>query len=127
MFPFSWYFSYWNNDAPRHSGFKFQVLALSLLCEMTIVQLFLVFTGMTNHFIFHIRWICIFRLLYFNLFSASFCVIFLSDDIATSTGKQIWSVLFFNYYVWPISQNLSLCCVPLHSTALLYLHVHTLP
>jgi hypothetical protein len=29
-FPFSWYFS-WTSGAPHHSGFKFHIVALSLL------------------------------------------------------------------------------------------------
>jgi hypothetical protein len=36
---------------------------------------------MTNHFMFHILWISIIRFLYFNFFSASFCITFLSDLI----------------------------------------------
>jgi hypothetical protein len=34
-----------------------------------------VITGMTKHFMFHIFWISVLRFLYFNLFSASFCII----------------------------------------------------
>jgi hypothetical protein len=30
-FPFLWYFSSWTSGAPHHSGFKFQIVALSLL------------------------------------------------------------------------------------------------
>jgi hypothetical protein len=43
---------------------------------------------MTKHFVFHIRWICVLRLLYFNFFTSSICIIFLSDGIATSINKQ---------------------------------------
>jgi hypothetical protein len=50
-------------------------------------------TGMTNHFMFHILWISILRFLYFNFFSASFCITFLSDGIATSINKQVVSSL----------------------------------
>jgi hypothetical protein len=32
-------------------------------------------TAITKHFLFHILWISIFRFLYFNFFSASFCII----------------------------------------------------
>jgi hypothetical protein len=35
--------------------------------------------GMTKHFMFHIYLISILRCLYFNFFSASFCIIFLSE------------------------------------------------
>jgi hypothetical protein len=46
-------------------------------------------TGMTNHFMFYFRWICTLNFLYFNLFSGSFCITFLSDDIATSYYYKI--------------------------------------
>jgi hypothetical protein len=48
---------------------------------------------MTKHFMFHISWISILKFLYFNLFSDSFCITFLSDSIATSISKQILSLL----------------------------------
>jgi hypothetical protein len=51
-------------------------------------------TCMTKHFMFHIRRISILKLLYFNFFSDSFCITFLSDGIATSISKQILSFLF---------------------------------
>jgi hypothetical protein len=51
-------------------------------------------TGMTKHFMFHILWISILRFLYFNFFSATFCIIFLSNSIATSINKQVLSFLF---------------------------------
>jgi hypothetical protein len=55
-------------------------------------------TGMTKHFMFHIRWIYILKFLYFNFFSDSFCIIFLSDYIATSISKKILSIMFYYYY-----------------------------
>jgi hypothetical protein len=43
---------------------------------------------------FHILWISVLRCLYFNFFSASFCITFLSDGtIATSINKQVLSFL----------------------------------
>jgi hypothetical protein len=51
-------------------------------------------TGMTKHFMFHIRWISVLKFLYFNLFSDSFCITILSDSIVTSFSKQILSFLF---------------------------------
>jgi hypothetical protein len=69
-------------------------------------------TGMTKHFIFHIRWISILRFLYINSFSASFCTTFLSDGIATSINKQILS-LFLIITVWPVCQKLSIRLYPL--------------
>jgi hypothetical protein len=59
------------------------------------------------------------NILYFNFFSATFYITFLSDRIATFIDKQIL-YLAFNCYVWPIGQNLS---VPLDPIVLLYLHV----
>jgi hypothetical protein len=53
-----------------------------------------VITGVTKPFMFHIHWIYILEFLYFNLFSDSFCITFLSDGIATSISKQILSFLF---------------------------------
>jgi hypothetical protein len=41
-------------------------------------------TGMTKHFMFHILWISVLRFLYFNFFSASFFIIFLSDGITVT-------------------------------------------
>jgi len=42
----------------------------------------------------------------------------LSDGIAMSITKRT-SCLAFNYYVWPIVQNVSICCAPwLHSTVM---------
>jgi hypothetical protein len=43
-----------------------------------------IITGIIVHFRFHIRCISIHKLLYFNLFSASFCTTFQSAGIATS-------------------------------------------
>jgi hypothetical protein len=67
--------------------------------------------GVTKHFMFRIRWISILKFLYFNFFSDSFCITFLSDGIATSISKQNFIFLVFNYYVGPICQNppISLC------------------
>jgi hypothetical protein len=50
--------------------------------------------GMTKLFMFHILWISILRFLHFNFFSASFCITFLNDGIATSIDKQVLSFLF---------------------------------
>jgi hypothetical protein len=51
-------------------------------------------TGMTIHFMFHIRWISILKFLYFNFFSDSFCTTFLSYGIATSISKKMLSFMF---------------------------------
>jgi hypothetical protein len=41
-------------------------------------------TAVTKHFMFHIHWISMHTFLYFNFFSASLCVTFLSDGSDTS-------------------------------------------
>jgi hypothetical protein len=46
-------------------------------------------------------------------FCASFCLIFVFTSIATSISMHVFSFLFFNYYIWPISHNFSLCVYPL--------------
>jgi len=38
-FPFPWFFCSWNKVAPYHSDFKFQTIALSVLCVISLVQL----------------------------------------------------------------------------------------
>ena len=53
-----------------------------------------VIIGIIVHFRFHIRYISIHKLLYFNLFSASFCTTFLSAGIATSISVDVFSFLF---------------------------------
>ena len=53
-----------------------------------------IITGTIVHFRFHIRCISVHKLLYFNLFSASFCTIFLSAGIATSISVHVFSFLF---------------------------------
>jgi hypothetical protein len=82
-------------------------------------------TGVTKHFMFHIRWISVLKFLYFNFFSDSFCITFLSDGIATSVSKQILSFLFLiimsAYLPEPSYQFVSL-----DSIVLLYLHVDIL-
>jgi hypothetical protein len=80
-----------------------------------------IIASMTKHFMFYIRWIPIFKFFYFNFFSDSFCITFLSDGIATSISKQILScslLLCRAYLPEPPYQYVSL-----HSTELLYLQV----
>jgi len=52
-----------------------------------------IITGLIVHFRFHIRYISIHKLLYFNFFSASFCTIFLSAGIATSISVHVFYFL----------------------------------
>jgi hypothetical protein len=44
-------------------------------------------TGMTKHFMFHILRNSILRFLYFNFFSASFCITLLSYNITISINQ----------------------------------------
>ena len=53
-----------------------------------------IITGTIVHFRFHIRHISIHKPLYFNFFSASFCITFLSAGIATSISVHVFSLLF---------------------------------
>ena len=53
-----------------------------------------IITGTIVHFRFHIRYISVHKLLYFNFFSASFCTTFLSAGIATSISVRVFSFLF---------------------------------
>ena len=64
-----------------------------------------IITGGIVHFMFHIRFICVHKLLYFKFFSASFFTTFLSAGIATSISVHVVS----NYYISPICCNFSFC------------------
>jgi hypothetical protein len=80
------------------------------LSPLVTVPLTRVTTGITKHFMFHIRWISMHNLLYFNLFSASLCVTFLPDGTHTSISVQIFSSLFLIIIrIWSLCQNLSIC------------------
>jgi hypothetical protein len=71
-----------------------------LLCTIPVTP---ITTAMTKHFMFHFSWISVLRFLYFNLFSASYCITFLNDGIATSLNKHFLSSLFLTtYYVRPL-------------------------
>jgi hypothetical protein len=81
-------------------------------------------TGMIKHFMFHILWIYILRFLYFNFFSASFYITFLSDAIATSINKHVLSFLFL--IIMPGLFAKTYPFVSLDSIKQLYLHVQLL-
>ena len=53
-----------------------------------------IITCIIVHFRFHIRCNSVHKLLYFNFFSASFCITFLSAGIATSISVHVFSFLF---------------------------------
>ena len=75
-----------------------------------------IITGTIVHFRFHIRCICIHKLLYFNFFSASF---------ATSISVHVFSFFVFNYYIWPICCNFSVCVyclIPQHCNISVFTH-----
>jgi hypothetical protein len=79
-------------------------------------------TAMTRNFIVHIRRFSVFKSLCFN-FSGSFCIIFLSDDIATSVSKQMISVLLLSIMSALLDRTcLSVClsvCTPLFYSTIL--------
>jgi len=84
-----------------------------------------IITGTIVHFMFHIRCISIHKLLYFNFLSASFCTTFLSAGNATSISVQVFSFYVFNYYIWPICRNFSVCVyclIPQHCDISLFTH-----
>ena len=66
----------------------FSKFFLKLLVTIPVAP---IITGTIVHFRFHIRCISIHKLLYFNLFSASFCTTFLSAAIATSISVHVFS------------------------------------
>ena len=61
---------------------------------LVTVQAAPIITGTIVHFRFHVRCISIHKLLYFNLFSASFCTTFPPAGIATSISVHVFSFLF---------------------------------
>jgi len=66
----------------------------SFLKLLVIILVAPIITGIIVHFRFHIRFISIHKLLYFNFFSASFCTTFLSAGIATSISVHVFSFWF---------------------------------
>jgi len=67
-----------------------------------------IISGILLHFRFYIRCIFIHKILYFSFVSTSFCTTFLSAGIATSISMHVF-LYVFNYYIWPISCNFSVC------------------
>jgi len=56
---------------------------------------FTILVALIIHFMFHIHCLSVHKLVYFSFFSASFCIIFLSAGMTTtSIGKHIFSFLF---------------------------------
>ena len=76
-----------------------------------------IITGTIVHFMFHIRCISVHTLLYFNLFSTSFCTTFLSVGIATSISEHVFSFLFLMMISGLIAVTyLSVCAAWFHNT-----------
>ena len=59
-----------------------------------------IITGITVHFRFHIRCICIYKLSYFNFFSASFCTTFLSAGLLLLLLLFVWCYFCIYYVSW---------------------------
>ena len=56
---------------------------------------FTILVALIIHFMFHIHCLSVHKLVYFSLFSTSFCITFLSAGMTTtSIGKDIFSFLF---------------------------------
>ena len=79
-----------------------------------------IITSTIVHLRFHIRCISIHNFLYFNFFSPSFYTTFLSAGIATSISVHVFS-FSFNYYIWPICFNFSVCVYCLILLLLLFI------
>jgi hypothetical protein len=76
-------------------------------------------TGMTEHFMLHIRWISMHKFVYFNFFSASLCVTFLSDGTDTSISVQIFSLLFLIIICGQFAKTALPVCTPwFHNTVI---------
>jgi len=76
-----------------------------------------IITGIIVHFRFHIRYISIRKLSYFNFFSASFCTTFLSAGIATSISVHVFSLLFLTIISGLFAvTSLSVCTAWFHNT-----------
>ena len=65
------------------------MLLMYFLNDFEIVPVAPIITGITFAFTFHMRCISILRSLYFRIFSASFFIIFLSPEIATSINLYV--------------------------------------
>jgi len=66
-------------------------------------------------FRFHVHCILIRKLLYLSFVSASFCTKFLSAGIASPINMHVF-LYVFNYYIWPICCNFSVCTAWCHNT-----------
>jgi len=76
--------------------------------------------GIFTHIMFHIRIICMNKLFYLSFFYVFFarhsCPLLFPH-------LSVYIFCFFNYYIWPICHNSSIC-VTLDSKTLLLLHIH---
>ena len=111
----AWHLCPWTNGDPHRSVFQFHTAVLPVLCVMSQVQLsfvphllnvylniLLLFRWLQllpvrsiSHFMFHICSVSVHWLLYFSLFSAAFCVTFLSAAVATYVSIHVFSLILF--------------------------------
>jgi hypothetical protein len=116
FFLLPWYFCSWASCEPHHSGFKSQLVALSLWCVMFLVWLLFsryfckllltiplapMIAGMTNHFMFHILWISILTFLYLIYFQLPFVLhSYLMVLLHQSTNQSINQYYYYYYYYY---------------------------
>ena len=87
---------------------------LKLLVTLPVAP---IITDTIVHFRFHIRCNSVHKLSYYNLFSASFCITFLSAGVATSIGVHIFSFLFLIIISGLFAvTSLSVCTAWFHNT-----------
>jgi hypothetical protein len=136
-------FLFWTNGAPHQSGFKFHIIALSLLCAMFLVHLFFSKESIDcfHDIIYRLlvpwsQWLLLWQSISYFTFAKflyldfyiliSFHSPFILHSYPMVLLRLLLSEFFLvsNYHVWLVGQNLS---VPLDSTVLLHLHIHKPP
>ena len=94
---------------------------LKLLVTIPVAPIII---GIIVHFRFHIRCISIYKLLYLNFFSLPFAQHF-CQSVLPHLSVYMFSLFVFNYYIWPICCNFTLCvyCLILqHCDISLFIH-----
>ena len=69
------------------------MLLTYFLNDFEIVPVAPIITGVTFVFTFHMRYISVVRFLFFEIFSASFLITFLSPEIATSINTRSLNII----------------------------------
>ena len=103
----------------------FPVISSKFLLKLLVtIPVASAITGIIVHFRFHIRCISIPKLLYFNLFSPSFCTTFLSAGIATSISVHVFSFLFLIIIsgLFAVTSLAVYCLIPQHRDISLFIH-----